>query len=84
MPRCALRGRHDVGNVSSCAGVSVIPLHGRKMWLRESLEKKFFWIIFLGLSLLADAFLPLLWGMLATLPICVFSWWVAYRSGWLT
>ncbi len=51
--------------------------------LEGTLEKKLFWIIFLGLSLLADAFLPLLWGMIATLPIVVFSWWLVYSSGWL-
>jgi len=47
------------------------------------LEKKLFWIIFLGMSLLADAFLPFFWGMAATLPIVVLSWWLVYRSGWL-
>jgi hypothetical protein len=48
-----------------------------------TLEKKLFWIIFLALSLLADAFLPFFWGMIATLPIVVLSWWLVYRSGWL-
>ena len=48
-----------------------------------TLEKKLFWIIFLGLSLLADVFLPFFWGMVATLPIVVLSWWLVYRSGWL-
>ncbi|HET7749505.1 MAG TPA: hypothetical protein VFK81_09010 [Terriglobales bacterium] len=47
------------------------------------MEKKLFWIIFLGLSLLADVFLPFFWGMVATLPIVVFSWWLVYRSDWL-
>lgn len=51
--------------------------------LEGTLEKKLFWIIFLGLSLLADAFLPFFWGMVATLPIVVLSWWLVYRSGWL-
>jgi hypothetical protein len=46
-------------------------------------EKKLFWMIFLGLSLLADAFLPLLWGMVASVPIVIISWWLVYRSGWL-
>lgn len=49
-----------------------------------TLEKKLFWIIFLGMSLLADAFLPFFWGMVATLPIVVLSWWLVYRSGWLS
>lgn len=48
-----------------------------------TLEKKLFWIIFLGLSLLADVLLPFFWGMVATLPIVVLSWWLVYRSGWL-
>jgi uncharacterized membrane protein len=48
-----------------------------------TLEKKLFWIIFLGLSLLADVFLPFFWGMVATLPLVVLSWWLVYRSGWL-
>ena len=48
-----------------------------------TLEKKLFWIIFLGLSLLADVLLPFFWGMVATLPIVFLSWWLVYRSGWL-
>ena len=51
--------------------------------LGGKLEKKLFWIIFVGLSLLADVFLPFFWGMIATLPIVVLSWWLVYRSGWL-
>jgi uncharacterized membrane protein len=46
-------------------------------------EKKIFWLIFIGLSLLADVFLPFFWGMVASLPIVVVSWWLVYRSGWL-
>lgn len=49
----------------------------------DTVEKKLFWIIFVGLSLLADVFLPFFWGMVATLPIVVLSWWLVYRSGWL-
>ena len=51
--------------------------------LGGTLEKKLFWIIFLGLSTLADVFLPLFWGMVATLPVVVLSWWLVYRSDWL-
>jgi len=47
------------------------------------MQRKFFWMIFMGLSLLADFLLPLVWGVVATLPIAVLSWWIAYRSGWL-
>jgi hypothetical protein len=46
------------------------------------MERKVFWLIFVLLSLIADFTLPLLWGVLATIPIAILSWWVAYRSGW--
>jgi uncharacterized membrane protein len=45
-------------------------------------QKKVFWLVFIVLSLIADFVLPLLWGLLATLPLIVLSWWIAYRSGW--
>jgi len=45
-------------------------------------EKKIFWATFTILGLGADLFLPLWWAVIATLPIFVFSWWVAYRSNW--
>ncbi len=47
-------------------------------------EKKLFWMIFFVLSVIADFTLPLLWGLLATIPILLVSWWIVYRSGWLT
>jgi uncharacterized membrane protein len=47
-------------------------------------EKKLFWLIFIILSLIADFVLPLLWGLVATIPILFFSWWLVYRSGWIT
>jgi hypothetical protein len=46
-------------------------------------EKKLFWLIFIILSLIADFALPLIWGLIATLPILFFSWWLVYRSGWI-
>jgi hypothetical protein len=46
------------------------------------LERKIFWLIFAILSIVADIYLPLLWGLLATIPIVFLSWWVAYKSGW--
>ncbi len=46
------------------------------------MERKIFWLLFIILSLIADLCLPLLWGLLATIPIVVLSWWVAYKSGW--
>jgi len=47
-------------------------------------ERKIFWLMFIGLGLVADMFLPLLWGLAATVPIAFLSWWIAYRSEWFT
>jgi len=47
------------------------------------MQRKVFWLLFLGFSVLADFVLPLLWGLLATIPIVFLSWWIAYRSGWV-
>ncbi len=46
------------------------------------MERKIFWLLFIILSVVADIYLPLLWGLLATIPIVFLSWWVAYKSGW--
>lgn len=46
------------------------------------MEKKIFWILFVVLGLVADFVLPFWWGVVATIPIAVVSWWVAYRSEW--
>ncbi len=46
------------------------------------MEKKIFWAVFVALGLIADFTLPLLWAVLATIPIAVLSWWIAYRSEW--
>ncbi len=46
------------------------------------MQKKIFWLTFLGLGLVADFVLPLLWGLMATIPILFLSWWIAYRSEW--
>ena len=46
------------------------------------MQKKIFWMLFTILGLLADFLLPIWWALAATLPILVFSWWVAYRSDW--
>jgi hypothetical protein len=48
----------------------------------EAVERKIFWITFTILGLAADFVLPLWWALGATLPICVLSWWIAYRSDW--
>jgi hypothetical protein len=45
-------------------------------------QRKMFWLIFICLSVLADFLLPLIWGLVATLPLVILSWWIAYRSGW--
>ena len=39
-----------------------------------SVERKIFWATFIVLSLLADFTLPLLWAVLATIPIALASW----------
>jgi uncharacterized membrane protein YfcA len=46
------------------------------------MQRKMFWMIFICLGLLADFMLPLIWGIVVTVPILLFSWWIAYRSGW--
>jgi hypothetical protein len=46
-------------------------------------QKKLFWIIFIVLSLVADFALPLLWSLIATIPLILLSWWIVYRSGWV-
>jgi hypothetical protein len=46
------------------------------------LERKIFWLLFTLLGLIADWALPLWWAVVATVPIGIFSWWVAYRSEW--
>ena len=46
------------------------------------MQRKMFWIIFTLLGLLADFLLPFWWACAATIPICVASWWIAYRSDW--
>lgn len=44
------------------------------------MRRKVFWITFIGLGLVADFSLSLVWGAVATIPIIVFAWWFAYRS----
>ncbi|MBV9073665.1 MAG: hypothetical protein JOZ10_08550 [Acidobacteria bacterium] len=46
------------------------------------MQRKIFWTIFLLLGVIADFVLPLMWGLLATIPIALLSWWIAYRSEW--
>jgi len=46
------------------------------------MQRKVFWAVFVILSLVADFTLPLMWGILLTIPLILLSWWIAYRSGW--
>jgi hypothetical protein len=48
----------------------------------KAVERKVFWMFFVGLGLIADFVLPLWWGVAATIPILFVSWWIAYRSDW--
>ncbi len=34
------------------------------------------------LGLCADLILPLVWAIVATIPLLILSWWLAYRSEW--
>jgi len=46
------------------------------------MQKKIFWLSFAGLGLMADLALPVWWAVAATIPILIFSWWLAFRSNW--
>lgn len=46
------------------------------------MEKRIFWLLFITLGIIADLILPFMWSLVATIPIVIFSWWVAYRSEW--
>ena len=46
------------------------------------MQKKIFWATFIILGLIADMVMPLMWSIIATIPILVLSWWIAYRSEW--
>jgi hypothetical protein len=46
------------------------------------MQRKMFWLIFAVLGLIADFALPLVWGLIATIPLLFLSWWIAFRSGW--
>ena len=47
-----------------------------------NVERRVFWMVFIVLSLIADIALPLWWALVATIPVVVIAWWVAYRSDW--
>ena len=46
------------------------------------MQRKIFWITFTIVGLIADFALPFWWALLATIPVGVLSWWIAYRSDW--
>lgn len=46
------------------------------------MERKIFWLVFIGLGLIADFVLPFWWALGATIPLLAIAWWVAYRSDW--
>jgi hypothetical protein len=43
-------------------------------------KRKVFWTVFMSLGAVADLTLPLWWALVATIPIGLLSWWLAYRS----
>ncbi|HKW76417.1 MAG TPA: hypothetical protein VJN64_12890 [Terriglobales bacterium] len=46
------------------------------------MQRKIFWLLFISLGLIADFALPIYWSLALTIPLLIFCWWVAYRSGW--
>lgn len=46
------------------------------------MQKKMFWVLFMTLGLILDFAVPLVWGLILTLPLLVLCWWMAFRSGW--
>ena len=47
------------------------------------MQRKIFWVIFLGLDTIVGFMVPLVWGVILTIPIIVLSWWITYKSGWI-
>jgi uncharacterized membrane protein len=45
-------------------------------------QRKLFWLLVAAFGIIADLALPLIWGLLATLPIVFVSWWIVYRTDW--
>ena len=45
-------------------------------------KRKVFWTVLMALGAVADLTLPLSWALVATIPIGLLSWWLAYRSDW--
>jgi len=49
---------------------------------RAVLQKKIFWLVFIGLDMMTGFAVSFVWSLILTLPIIVLSWWIAYKSGW--
>jgi hypothetical protein len=47
-----------------------------------TMQKKVFWALFIVFGTILDIVLPIMWGLLLTLPLLILCWWIAYRSGW--
>jgi hypothetical protein len=47
------------------------------------MQKKVFWTLVFVLGTVADIVLPLMWGLVATIPITLLCWWIVYRSNWI-
>ena len=45
------------------------------------MQKRIFWLLFIILCLVLDVTLPLIWGLVLTVPLLVACWWPGYRSG---
>jgi hypothetical protein len=97
MPRPVRIGSRETGHRTFCRAFearAVLPLGsfaetrdvcgaaGRPAGYNGRVEKKIFWGSFTILGLVADLAFPLWWALAATIPIGVFSWWLAYRSDW--
>ena len=41
-----------------------------------------FWLLAGAMSVLTGLALPLVWSLVATIPILAVSWWMVYRSDW--
>jgi len=58
------------------------PPHADGVGYNEEMQRKVFWTTFTVLGLTADVTLPIMWSLLATIPIGILCWCVAYRSDW--
>ena len=77
----------DHERLRRCREITAIPISVisvNQWYVFLQMEKKIFWLLFIVLGLIMDVALPLWWGLALTLPLLVFCWWVAYRSGWFS